>query len=73
VTGLLWVLLAGAVVGGGVVLWFAEALYVLEGVDTRRTDRTTCACCRHDEVAHQHVEQGRSCSQCPCIAYRPSG
>jgi hypothetical protein len=71
VTGLNWILTAWAVVGGGVVIWFHEALVLLEGPQERR-DRSTCACCRHDAVAHEHAGPGDGCTQCPCEAFRRS-
>jgi hypothetical protein len=69
VTGVSWVLIVGAVVGGAVVLWFADALAALEA-PVGRADPTTCACCRHDEVAHRHEVDGCACTQCPCPAFR---
>jgi hypothetical protein len=65
-----WVLAAWAVVGGGLVLWFGAALAVLEGPRGRRPDRSTCACCRHDAVAHEHAGPATSCTQCPCDGFR---
>jgi hypothetical protein len=70
VIGLAWVLTVWAVVGGAVVLWFAGALAVLEGPMGSRDDRTTCAACRHDEIAHRHEAGGAGCSQCPCPGFR---
>ena len=72
-TELAWVLTAGAVVGGGIVLWFGDALAELESRWGRRPDRSACACCRHDAVAHENVEPGSACTQCPCGGFRPSG
>jgi len=73
VTGLAWVLLVWAVVGGGIVLWFADALAVLEGSTGGRPDRTSCAGCRHDEIAHRHDGGSDGCSQCPCPGFRRRG
>jgi hypothetical protein len=67
---LAWVLSAWVVVAGGVVAWFGEALAVLEGPRGRRPDRTSCACCRHDAVAHEQGGAAHACTQCPCWGFR---
>jgi hypothetical protein len=73
VTELAWVLTAGAVVGGGIVLWLGDALAALESPWGRRPDESACACCRHDAVAHEDAEPGSACTQCPCSGFRRSG
>jgi hypothetical protein len=70
VTELAWVLSAWAVVAGGLVVWFGDALAVLEGPRGRRLDRTACACCRHDAVAHEQAGPRAACTQCPCGGFR---
>ena len=65
-----WVLAAWAVMGGGLVLWFGAALAVLEGPRGRRPDPSTCACCRHDALAHEQAGAAHACTQCPCGAFR---
>jgi hypothetical protein len=70
VTELAWVLSAWAVVGGGIAVWFGDALAVLEGPRGRRPDRSACACCRHDAVAHGPGAPGNACTQCPCGGFR---
>jgi hypothetical protein len=70
VTELAWVLSAWAVLAGGIVVWFGDALAVLEGPRGRRPDRSTCACCRHDAIAHEQTRPGHACTQCPCAAFR---
>ena len=67
-TELVWVLGAWAIVGGGIVAWFGDALAVLEGPRGRRLDRSACACCRHDSIAHEQT--GGACTQCPCRGFR---
>ena len=66
---LVWVLSAWIVVACGMVLWFGDALAVHEGPRGRRLDRTACACCRHDAIAHDQAGPG-SCTQCPCGGFR---
>ena len=68
-TGLTWVLMSWAVVGGGVVLWLRNAMTLLEGSGGRRPGPTDCACCRHDQLAHRDGA-GTGCTQCPCPALR---
>ena len=65
-----WVLSAWALVGTGLVLWFGEALSALEGPRGPRRDPSTCGCCRHDALAHEHAGPGTSCTQCPCDGFR---
>ena len=69
-TELAWVLTTGSVVGGGVAVWCEGALARLEGPRGRRPDPGECACCRHDEVAHEHAAPGTACTQCPCDGFR---
>jgi hypothetical protein len=70
VTELAWVLSAWAVLAGGIVVWFGDALAVLEGPRGRRLDRSACACCRHDAIAHEQARAGSACTQCPCAGFR---
>ena len=63
-----WALLAG----GGVVL-FRMASARVDAAERPEDRRTTCATCRHDQLAHQHHGPGADCSQCPCPAFRRSG
>ena len=65
-----WVVSAWALVAGGIVVWFGDALAVLEGPRGRRPDRSTCACCRHDVIAHEENGSRRACTQCPCAGFR---
>jgi hypothetical protein len=69
---LAWVLTAGIVVGGAIVLWFGDALVALESPWGRRPDRRACAGCRHDAVAHERADAGSACTQCPCSGFRRS-
>ena len=69
-TELAWVLTAGTVAGGGIVLWFGDALVMLESPWGRLPDRSACACCRHDTVAHEDGAPGSACTQCPCGGFR---
>jgi hypothetical protein len=66
----IWVLTVWALVATGLVLWFADALAAFEGPGAPRRDPTSCACCRHDAVAHEHAGPGTSCTQCPCDGFR---
>jgi len=59
------VVTAGTVVGGGLVLWFGDALAALESPWGRLPDPSACSCCRHDAVAHEGA-----CTQCPCGGFR---
>ena len=59
------VLTVGTVVGGGIVLWFGDALAALESPWGRLPDPSACACCRHDAVTHEGA-----CTQCPCGGFR---
>jgi hypothetical protein len=68
-----WVLTVWALVGAGLVLWFGDALAALEGPRGPRRDPRACACCRHDEVAHEHAAPETSCTQCPCDGFRRTG
>ena len=68
-----WVLITWAVLGGGVALWCSKALSLVEGPERRRLDGTSCATCRHDQLAHQHYGPGTDCSQCPCPGFRRCG
>jgi hypothetical protein len=65
-----WVLSVWALAGAGVVLWFGNALAALESPVGTRRDPAACACCGHHSVAHEHVDPGTSCTQCPCNGFR---
>ena len=67
-----WVLVTWVVLAGAVVVWFSKAAALVECPE-RPDERTRCATCRHDELAHQHYGPGTDCSQCPCPAFRRSG
>jgi len=64
------VLATWLVVGGLVALWLADAVWLTEGPQRRRPDPTTCACCRHDRIAHRVDGSHGTCTQCPCSSYR---
>jgi hypothetical protein len=67
-----WVMIAWTILGGGVAVWFSKALSLVEARERQSDDRTSCATCGHDQLAHQHYGPGTDCSQCPCPAFRPS-
>ena len=68
-----WVLMAWSIVSAGLIVWLADAQDVLEGTGGHGRDGTSCACCRHDRIAHDPDGPGTACTQCPCEDYRPTG
>ena len=68
-----WVLVAWSIVTAGLIVWLTDAQDLLEGGRGQGRDTTSCACCRHDEVAHDPAGAGTACTQCPCEGYRSPG
>ena len=68
-TELAWVLSAWAVVGGGIVVWFGDALAVLEGP---RGGGRTGAPARAAGTTRSPTSRraGNACTQCPCAGFR---
>ena len=66
-----WVLMAWSILATGLIVWLADAQDLLEGRGGQGRDRTSCACCRHDRIAHDPDRPDGACTQCPCESYRP--
>ena len=66
-----WVLVTWSIVSAWLIVWLADAQDVLEGCGGQARDSTSCACCRHDRVAHDPAGPDTACTQCPCEGYRP--
>jgi hypothetical protein len=73
VTWWAWVLITWVILGGGVVVLLGKALPLRRRPERQRNDGTSCATCRHDQLAHRHYGPGTDCSQCPCPAFHRSG
>jgi hypothetical protein len=65
-----WVMVAWSIVTAGLIVWLADAQDLLGECCGPGRDATSCACCRHDRVAHGPAGQGSACTQCPCEGYR---
>ena len=65
-----WVMVAWSIVTAGLIVWLADAQDLLGGCRRQDRDDTSCACCRHDRVAHDPAGPGAACTQCPCGGYR---
>ena len=66
-----WLMVIWSVGTAALVVWLADAEDLVHRPEDRDEDPTRCACCRHDLVAHEHVDLTSECSQCPCPAFRP--
>ncbi len=67
-----WLMVIWSVVTAGLVVWLADAEDVVHA-PWGWADPTCCACCRHDLIAHEHVDDATDCSQCPCPGFRAPG
>jgi hypothetical protein len=68
-----WLMMIWSVVTAGLVVWFADAEDDVHAAWGWGDDPTSCTCCRHDLIAHEHADARTECSQCPCPGFRPSG
>ena len=68
VRAMAWVMVAWSIVTAGLIVWLADAQDLLGGCRRQDRDDTSCACCRHDRLAHG---PDAACTQCPCEGYRP--